>query len=65
MDSGRLKVEEEIDGVVQIYYYAPGDILSNPPGKKHRVEALEDACLFEVSTPQLDDVVRVEDDYGR
>jgi hypothetical protein len=31
----------------------------------HRIEALEDATLLEVSTPQLGDVVRLQDDYGR
>jgi mannose-1-phosphate guanylyltransferase len=31
----------------------------------HRVEALEDSTILEVSTPQLNDVVRLQDDYGR
>jgi hypothetical protein len=31
----------------------------------HRVTALEDTSIIEVSTPQLDDIVRLEDDYGR
>jgi mannose-6-phosphate isomerase len=31
----------------------------------HRLEALEDTTLVEVSTPEMEDVVRVEDDYGR
>jgi hypothetical protein len=31
----------------------------------HRVSALEDTLIVEVSTPQLDDVVRLEDAYGR
>ncbi len=37
------------------------------PGVEHRVEGLseEDAVILEVSTPELDDIVRVEDDYGR
>jgi hypothetical protein len=35
------------------------------PMRKHRMEALEDTYLFEVSTPELDDVVRLADDYGR
>lgn len=42
-----------------------GDIIEIPPGTRHRIEALEDAKIFEVSTPELDDVVRVSDDYGR
>jgi mannose-6-phosphate isomerase len=35
------------------------------PMTKHRMKAIEDTILFEVSTPELEDVVRVEDDYGR
>ena len=34
-------------------------------GKIHRVSALEDSVIIEVSTPELDDVVRIEDDYDR
>lgn len=37
-----------------------------PPGIVHRMEATEeDLCFVECSTPQLEDVVRLEDDYGR
>lgn len=43
----------------------PGDAVHLPPGRIHRMEALEDVLLVEVSTPELDDVVRHEDDYGR
>lgn len=35
------------------------------PGKKHRMIAEEDCDVFEVSTPQLDDIVRLQDQYGR
>jgi mannose-6-phosphate isomerase len=35
------------------------------PGTVHRLRALEDAIVLEVSTPELDDVVRLEDRYGR
>jgi len=35
------------------------------PGTVHTIEALEDAVVVEVSTPHLDDVVRLEDRYGR
>jgi mannose-6-phosphate isomerase len=42
-----------------------GDALRYPPGTIHRVTAVEDTLIVEVSTPQLDDVVRVEDRYGR
>jgi mannose-6-phosphate isomerase-like protein (cupin superfamily) len=35
------------------------------PMTRHRLKALEDTILFEVSTPELDDVIRLADDYGR
>jgi mannose-6-phosphate isomerase-like protein (cupin superfamily) len=35
------------------------------PGTVHRIEAWEDAVFIECSTPELEDVVRLEDDYGR
>jgi quercetin dioxygenase-like cupin family protein len=43
----------------------PGYSIRIPPHTKHRLEAIEDTTLLEVSTPELEDVVRLEDDYGR
>jgi mannose-6-phosphate isomerase-like protein (cupin superfamily) len=43
----------------------PGEGWHLPPGTRHRVTALEDTDILEVSTPELDDVVRLEDRYGR
>jgi mannose-6-phosphate isomerase len=43
----------------------PGQVVDVPRGTIHRVFALEDSVVIEVSTPQLDDVVRLQDDYGR
>ncbi len=43
----------------------PGHVAVIPPGSTHRMTAVTDAVLFEVSTPELDDVVRLEDRYGR
>lgn len=43
----------------------PGDKVDVHPFTIHRLEALEDSEVFEVSTPELDDVVKLEDDYGR
>jgi mannose-6-phosphate isomerase-like protein (cupin superfamily) len=43
----------------------PGDGWHIPPGLRHRMLALEDTDVLEVSTPELDDVVRLEDRYGR
>jgi len=42
-----------------------GESFTINPGTKHRFKALTDVKLIEVSTPELDDVVRIEDDYGR
>ena len=45
--------------------FGPGESWRNPPLLVHTLEAIEDAEILEVSTPQLDDVVRLEDRYGR
>jgi mannose-6-phosphate isomerase len=42
-----------------------GDCFHFPPGTVHRLRALEDTLIVEVSTPDLGDVVRLADDYGR
>ena len=44
---------------------AEGACVPLPPGTVHRVTAIEDTTILEVSTPHLDDVVRLEDAYGR
>jgi mannose-6-phosphate isomerase len=43
----------------------PGAAFRIRPGTVHRIRAVEDTVIAEVSTPQLDDVVRLEDAYGR
>ncbi|MDP4008434.1 MAG: cupin [Candidatus Peregrinibacteria bacterium] len=43
----------------------PGDKFDITPYTIHRVEAIEDSEIFEVSTPELTDVVKLHDDYGR
>ena len=45
--------------------WLPGTAIEIAPGTVHRMEAMEDSVLLEVSTPELDDVVRLEDRYGR
>jgi len=42
-----------------------GDTLHITPGTRHRITAVEDTDIVEISTPELDDVVRLEDRYGR
>jgi quercetin dioxygenase-like cupin family protein len=44
---------------------APGDSFHITPKTVHRMTAIEDSDILEVSTPELDDVVRLEDRYGR
>ena len=66
VDNGILEIEWENDkGQIETLTLKPGDVIENKPGRKHRVKAIEDVKLIEVSTPELDDVVRVEDDYNR
>ena len=43
----------------------PGSAWRVEPGAVHTIEALDDSVIVEVSTPHLDDVVRLEDRYGR
>ena len=43
----------------------PHDTLTVEPLKIHRMEAIEDSVYLEASTPELDDVVRLKDEYGR
>ena len=58
---GRLKmIHDDGETVLDV-----GDTLTIYPGDKHRVEALSDVRIIEVSTSHLDDVVRLEDDYER
>ena len=45
--------------------FLPGETIHLKPGIIHREEALEDSVIIEASTIDLDDVVRLSDDYGR
>jgi mannose-6-phosphate isomerase len=56
-EAGETVLKEEIVGPGSAFHYAPGTV--------HRVTALEDTTILEVSTPHLEDVVRLEDAYGR
>ncbi len=63
---GRARLElGELEGNLVVGEIGPGDCFRYPPGTVHRLTALEDTTILEVSTPQLDDVVRLEDRYGR
>ena len=64
--SGKLEVlEDDENRELHTRIYEPGEIIHNPATYRHRNTALEDTTIVEVSTPHLDDVVRIEDDYNR
>lgn len=62
---GRLRFELREGDDARSWEMAPGDRVHVRPGAVHRMTAIEDCDVFEVSTPELDDVVRIEDRYGR
>jgi mannose-6-phosphate isomerase len=61
----RLELGAAGEGTLASEVIAPGSAFRFRPGTVHRVTALEDTKILEVSTPHLDDVVRLEDRYGR
>jgi mannose-6-phosphate isomerase len=64
--AGRLRLTlEDETGMIRVEELGPGDHRHVPTGRIHRYEAIERTELLEVSTPELDDVVRLEDDFGR
>jgi quercetin dioxygenase-like cupin family protein len=63
--AGKLLYEYQEDGTMVQREMLPGDRIHVPPPTVHRMTAIEDCDVFEVSTPELDDVVRLEDRYGR
>jgi mannose-6-phosphate isomerase len=67
VQEGRAEVEMGLpgDAVPESEIVAPGAAFRIRPGTVHRVRALEDTLILEVSTPHLDDIVRLEDSYGR
>jgi mannose-6-phosphate isomerase len=67
VESGRAKLElgEAGQAILSTEVIAEGACFHYPPGTVHRVTAVEDTTILEVSTPHLDDVVRLEDQYGR
>jgi mannose-6-phosphate isomerase len=60
----RLVTGPSVDDLTTVEL-APAACWRNPPGQVHTIEALDTSEILEVSTPQLDDVVRLLDDYGR
>lgn len=63
--TGKIKFEiKEKSGMI-IRELLPLERVHVPPGTVHRMTAIEDSDILEVSTPELDDVVRLSDRYGR
>ena len=68
IQSGRLLMETraaDTEGELRRAELGPGDVMHIAPRTVHRMTGLEDTDVLEVSTPELDDVVRLEDRYGR
>jgi mannose-6-phosphate isomerase-like protein (cupin superfamily) len=65
LHTGRMRFEIQEGDTLVAREMLPGDRVHVPAGTVHRMIALEDIDIFEVSTPELDDVVRLEDRYGR
>jgi mannose-6-phosphate isomerase-like protein (cupin superfamily) len=67
VESGRAQLElgDAGQSILNSEVVGPGACFRYRPGTVHRVTALEDTTILEVSTPHLDDVVRLEDRYGR
>lgn len=64
--SGQLRIYagpslEQLDARI----YTEGESITLQPGVVHRMEAVEDSVYLEASTPEMDDVVRLSDDYQR
>ena len=62
---GRILLTLGKDGEERTVTMEPGEAFHIPPFLIHRMEAVETSKILEVSTTELDDVVRLEDRYGR
>jgi len=63
--AGELRLTIEVDGDRRELPLRAGEAFHIAPRMIHRMEAIEDTDVAEVSTPELDDVVRLDDRYGR
>ena len=64
--SGQLKIYSgPAENKLTVKIYGPNEIITLPPGTIHRMEGVEDCVYLEASTPQMEDVVRIQDDYNR
>jgi len=66
VQTGRLQFEIGTDEeALESFELLPGEAIHLLPGTRHRMTAIEDSVVLEASTTQLDDVVRLNDRYGR
>jgi mannose-6-phosphate isomerase len=65
VQSGEMDLEIGGAGFVETRRMKAGDVFHVVPGTVHRMIGVTDVEVLEVSTPELDDVVRLEDVYGR
>jgi mannose-6-phosphate isomerase-like protein (cupin superfamily) len=65
LQTGRMRLVLEDGAGRREVILQPGEVFHIPPRMRHRFIAEETCDVFEVSTPELDDVVRLEDRYGR
>lgn len=64
MQSGILTLEIGCDQSQKIFTLSPGETYHISPSTIHRMSALNGVDVIEVSTPKLNDVVRLKDNYG-
>lgn len=65
VQAGEMVLEIGPADRIEAKHLRPGDAFHVTPGTIHRMIAVTDVDVLEVSTPELDDVVRLEDAYGR
>ena len=65
ISNGLMELTVEVDGKLKEIAMEPGDSYHIGPMTRHRYASLKGCDVLEVSTPELDDVVRLEDSYGR
>lgn len=65
VQTGEMRLEVGSPPTLEVRTMKPGDSFHCPPETVHRMVAVTDVDVVEVSTPELDDVVRLEDAYGR
>ena len=66
VESGHCRLETGMsEETLETIDFLPGNVFHITPGRLHRLTAKTDCRIFEVSTPPLDDVVRLKDLYGR